>query len=619
MLYLTTMFYIAHVSLAFIVVLFVVIARVETKNQLRKYFMVFMVELFVWTLSVLAQQYCVLFGQTQYISFFEKLAYFGVAFIPVQALLISMTITTAGPKTLTKRFVFFIIPILTQVMVWANDLHGAFYVHYIFPNVEDVEFGWYFYVHSAYSYACLLGAFFLISRFIYKNRGSGDSNAQMYILLVGIIVPVIVNILFTIGVSGFTPFSTPVAFLVTVFSYFFGVHRFNMIRLTPIAMKTVINKASDLYIVIDEDLVILDYNEPFYDVFSPLMNIKKKTTLTEAMSEKNKTGIPAETLIDVIRECQNTRNTIHRDFNIESRGETRHYATEFSALIIDNEYYGCILLLRDITRAVNDMEEIKQNHIRLIEQEHLASLGQLIGGIAHNLKTPIMAMSGRTQNLEALIEEYEESVGDEKVTAEDHIEIAKEMKNEVLNIQTHISYISEIITTVKEQTNKFDEDNLDVFTISELVRRVQILMHHELIRSNCELIYDEQMDGNNIINGDINAIVQVVDNIIINSMNAYGGKPGRIWLTIFRAHEDIIISIKDKAGGIPPDIQEKLFKQMVTTKGKNGTGLGLYISYSTVVGRYGGEMWFKTTPGQGSEFFVMIPLEKRKERGIGKK
>jgi len=613
------MFYIAHVSLAFIVVLFIAIARVETKNQIRKYFMAFMVELFVWTISVLAQQYCVLFGQTQHIMFFEKLAYFGVAFIPAQVMLISMAATSSGPKSLTKRFVFFIIPIVTQVVIWANDLHGAFYMNYTFPNVEDVEFGWYFYIHSAYSYACLLGAILLIIRFVYKNRGSGDSNAQMYILLVGIIVPILVNILYTIGVSGFTAFSTPVAFLVTVLAYFFGMYRYNMIRLTPIAMKMVMNKASDLYIVIDEDMVILDYNEPFYDVFSPLISIKKQTSLAEALSKMNKTGIPDNVFIDIVRECQDSRETIYRDFNIESGGEVKHYTAEFSALLIDNEYHGCIMLLRNITRAVNDMEEIKQNHIRLIEQEHLASLGQLIGGIAHNLKTPIMAMSGRTKNLEALIEEYEESVGDEKVSAEDHIEIANDMKKEVFNIQSHISYISEIITTVKEQTIKFDEDNMDMFTVSELVRRVQILMHHELICSNCELIYDEQIDDSTIINGDINAIVQVVDNIIINSMNAYGGKPGKIWLTIYRAHEDVIISIKDKAGGIPADIQEKLFKQMVTTKGKGGTGLGLYISYSTVVGRYGGEMWFKTTPGQGSEFFVMIPLEKRKERGIGKK
>jgi len=66
-------------------------------------------------------------------------------------------------------------------------------------------------------------------------------------------------------------------------------------------------------------------------------------------------------------------------------------------------------------------------------------------------------------------------------------------------------------------------------------------------------------------------------------------------------------SVRDEAGGIPEDVQEKLFKQMTTTKGKDGTGLGLYISHSTVVGRYKGKMWFETTIGQGSEFFISIP------------
>jgi len=607
------MFYIAHISLVLIVVFLIVITRFRSKSPLRTQFIAFMVELFVWTFSVIAQQYCILAGQDQSAQIFERLTYFGVAFIPVQMILICMHITSSGIKSRRGFYLLFVIPVLTQVMVWTTDLHHAFYINYAFMDMGSTEFGWYFYIHTVYSYVCVLGAFFFLTRFAIRNRGSGGSNAQAYILLVGTTVPVITNICFTLGVAGFTLFSTPVAFLITVLAYFFGVYRYNMIKLSPIAMKTVMDKVTDLYIVLDENLVILDYNQPFYDVFSPLIALRRQVSLPKALGELNKAGVSADRIMSLVKECQESRKVIHSNLKLDVMGEERHYAAEFLAFIIDNEYYGCILLLRDITKAMHDMEEIKQNHLRLIEQEHLASLGQLMGGIAHNLKTPIMAMSGRLENIETLISEYEQSVGDKKVTEDDHREIAKEMRTEADNIRSHLAYISEIITTVKDQTVTYNEDSLDTFTIGELIRRTQILMENELIRNNNELIYKEEIDEETRIYGDINTFVQIIDNIIINAMQAYAGAHGKIWLTVSKAHEDVVISIRDEACGIPKDVQDKLFKQMITTKGIDGTGLGLYISYSTIVGRYGGKMWFKSDSGKGSEFFISIPHKRRRE------
>jgi len=257
------------------------------------------------------------------------------------------------------------------------------------------------------------------------------------------------------------------------------------------------------------------------------------------------------------------------------------------------------------------MEEIKRNHSLLIERERLASLGHLMGGIAHNFKTPIMAISGRTQNLEALISEYDESLDDEKVTKEDFREIAKEMMDEVEKINSHMTYISDIITTVKDQTIERDDYEHSFFTIAELIKRMKILIQHELIRNNCELVYDQQVDDDTYINGDINSFLQIIDCMIINAIHAYAGARGKIWLKISKSSGDVVFSVRDEANGIPENVQDKLFKQMVTTKGKDGTGLGLYISHTTIVGRYEGNMWFDSTPGKGSEFFVSVPLKKR--------
>jgi signal transduction histidine kinase len=70
----------------------------------------------------------------------------------------------------------------------------------------------------------------------------------------------------------------------------------------------------------------------------------------------------------------------------------------------------------------------------------------------------------------------------------------------------------------------------------------------------------------------------------------------------------VLFVLKDWGGGIPEAIRDKLFREMVTTKGKNGTGLGLYMSYATVRGRFNGNMWFETKEGEGTTFYVSIPI-----------
>ena len=139
-----------------------------------------------------------------------------------------------------------------------------------------------------------------------------------------------------------------------------------------------------------------------------------------------------------------------------------------------------MFLLKDITQHKQDIEIIKRNQDILMERERLASLGQLIGGIAHNLRSPIMSIAGATEGLEELIKEYDESIDDPLVNSQDHHEIAQEMESWIPKIRAHIEYMSDIITTVKGQAVALSQDVDASFTVSELVKRVNILMKHEL-------------------------------------------------------------------------------------------------------------------------------------------
>ena len=273
--------------------------------------------------------------------------------------------------------------------------------------------------------------------------------------------------------------------------------------------------------------------------------------------------------------------------------------------------------LGDLTIAFNKIQHLTQEYITqikdtqesLMESERLSSLGQLIGGIAHNLKTPIMSIAGAAEGLNDLIKEYDSSIDDPTVNSQDHHEIASDMSTWIEKIKNYTEYMSDIITAVKGQAVVMSNEDDINFTISELVKRVTILMKHELKNAIINLNTDIKVDENLTLNGDVNNLVQVINNMISNAIQAYNGKENEsIEFTITKDSKNIIFSIEDHAGGLPDKVTDKLFKEMVTTKGKNGTGLGLYMSYSTIKAHFNGNITFDTKKGKGTKFNIYIPM-----------
>lgn len=263
-----------------------------------------------------------------------------------------------------------------------------------------------------------------------------------------------------------------------------------------------------------------------------------------------------------------------------------------------------------IQKMTNDyLKQIENNQNLLMEKERLASLGQLIGGIAHNLKTPIMSISGAAEGLTDLIKEYDESIGDPEVTNDDHHAIAKDMSEWVAKVKSYTEYMSDVITAVKGQAVTLSENENITFDIDELIKRVNILMKHELKNALIELNIQINVDKNTILHGDITSLVQVINNMISNSIQAYDGQTNKtIDLTVDKREANLVISIRDYGPGLPKSVQDKLFKEMITTKGKNGTGLGLFMSYSTIRAHFNGDITFETEKGKGTVFNIVLPL-----------
>lgn len=265
--------------------------------------------------------------------------------------------------------------------------------------------------------------------------------------------------------------------------------------------------------------------------------------------------------------------------------------------------------LQDLTSQY--INQIENNQQTLLEQERLASLGQMIGGIAHNLKTPIMSISGAAEGLTELVGEYIASIDNPQVNSEDHRGIAKDMLDWITKVKTHAAYMSDIITAVKGQASQLATSEYAEFSVYDLAKKVDILVKHEIKKALLTLETTITCEPTLLLHGDINNLIQVIINLISNSIQSYNGKPNeKIYLNISADDSNVYISIKDNGCGMSDAIKNRLFKEMVTTKGKNGTGLGLYMSYSTIKGKFSGNIEFSSELNVGTTFIITIPLHK---------
>ena len=146
-----------------------------------------------------------------------------------------------------------------------------------------------------------------------------------------------------------------------------------------------------------------------------------------------------------------------------------------------------------------------------------------------------------------------------------------------------------------------------------------MLLRHELLGSGCKIKVESEFHDVVILQGDINSMVQVINNLVSNAADAEKPKGGgTIVIAIDRDDRYLNIRVEDTGIGIPEEVKHRLFKQMITSKGAQGTGLGIYISNSIIKARFDGKMWVKENPKGGSIFGISIPAgnvkfeEKRK-------
>ncbi|MDQ2087069.1 substrate-binding domain-containing protein [Herbivorax sp. ANBcel31] len=349
--------------------------------------------------------------------------------------------------------------------------------------------------------------------------------------------------------------------------------------------------------------------------------VPKKSVLLYAYCNGERVNVEEEKLFD-------TKNLIPESFIPKDR--RFNYLIKPLYFGEDNFGFMCIELVSDdvlhfellriqISNVLNGalllMEKDRIKRV-LVESERLASLGHLVGGISHNLMSPIMSISGVSSAMESLADEYENSLEDSEVTKEDYIEILDEMKTWNSRLKEYKNYMEKVILSINAQAEELNSNTKNEFTVDELMKKIKFNLNNNIKLSKCKLNVKTEVTDKIKISGDITSLVKIINNILVNGVESYSKEDEKAYIIDFYVcykEEFITIKIRNYGDKILSSVKDKIFKHMVTSKGKNGTGLSLLLSHSTIKARFGGEIWFEEPEGKGVTFYISIPVKRQRE------
>jgi signal transduction histidine kinase len=268
------------------------------------------------------------------------------------------------------------------------------------------------------------------------------------------------------------------------------------------------------------------------------------------------------------------------------------------------------------------LAELKSAQAQLVQQEKLASLGQLTAGIAHEIKNPLNFVNNFSELSKELIEEVFEELEklDSSETKQDIIDILTDVQNNLTKVHEHGSRADSIVKSML-QHSRGSTGKASSVRINDLVKEFTTLAFHGMragkypINVNLDFQLDENAGEANLVMEDFS---RVVLNIVNNAFDAMREKLNttnngeylpRLQIKTQRLKDKIELSFQDNGLGIPDEIKDKILQPFFTTKkGTEGTGLGLSITHD-IVKAHGGQLDIKSEIGISSEFKISLPTK----------
>jgi two-component system NtrC family sensor kinase len=264
-----------------------------------------------------------------------------------------------------------------------------------------------------------------------------------------------------------------------------------------------------------------------------------------------------------------------------------------------------------LVQANQDLEEsnrkLKETQAQLIQNEKMASLGQLVAGIAHEINNPLAFVVNNLfiaeSGLDALAADIEPHL------AEPSLRKLRKTRDRLGEMREGLTRVKELVLDLRT-FSRLDEGEFKTVDIVEAIDTVLLLLKHKM---NNRIQVEKRYGPLRLLHCSAGRINQVLMNLIANAVDAMP-REGRIVITTSQTPEGFAISIRDTGVGIPQSIRGKIFDPFFTTKPVGqGTGLGLAISYG-IVQDHRGSIEVQSEEGAGTEFIVKIPLDLEAQR-----
>jgi len=331
----------------------------------------------------------------------------------------------------------------------------------------------------------------------------------------------------------------------------------------------------------------------------------------------------------VQRELKTGQQESGFEFRIKHKEGHHCWFVSHSSVIFDDsgnvmELVGVAHDITEMKKILDDLElaneTLRETQAQLVQSEKMASLGSLVAGIAHEINTPIGAVSSMYDTLSRSLEKLDEIIKSKFPADFKQLPRVKSIfkilddSNQVIRSGTE--RVVDIVRRLKSFA-RLDEAELKTVDIHEGLEDTLILIHHEL-KHNIRIIKKF---------GDIPLIAcfpgqlnQVFLNLLINSKQSIKDK-GTIRITTFAKNKKVHIAFQDNGIGISKANISKVFDPGFTTKGRGvGAGLGLSICYQ-IIQDHRGRIKVESEPGKGTTFTIVLPtdleeiLEKEKNQG----
>jgi two-component system NtrC family sensor kinase len=270
-----------------------------------------------------------------------------------------------------------------------------------------------------------------------------------------------------------------------------------------------------------------------------------------------------------------------------------------------------------LVQANEDLREahrkLKETQAQLIQNEKMASLGQLVAGIAHEINNPLAFVVNNLFIVESGLDSLAPEI--EPHLAENSLKKLRKTRVRLGEMREGVDRVKELVLDLRT-FSRMDEGVFKAMDVVETIDAVLLLLKHKM---NGRVLVEKNYGPERTLHANAGQIHQVLMNLIANAVDAIEAE-GKIFISTGQTPEHFRISVRDTGAGISAAIRSKIFDPFFTTKPiGQGTGLGLSISYG-IVQDHGGVIDMQSEEGVGTEFIVKIPLDlesRRKNEGKG--